>query len=643
MRAATSSALARRCIRWLPVGAHSQAIPPPEHSTPVLRSKPTPPRQIVASLPRDLERLILRRRRKDPERRYQTMLDVRNELQEIEQDLKSGQGLPLAAVPPSIRAAPWIAVGVVLLLVAATSIRRPCRTTAPPAVRVFPVTSLEGHDPMPTLSPDGSEVAFAWDGDKQSGNVDIHMALIGSPTVRRVTTEPAIYVFPSWSPDGRHVAFVRQLTDHVGHVYIMSRLGGDERKLSDFDVHFDRVGSIRPALLVARRPVHRGGAIVHPEARREHRHLSPPGAGWQAAPGDANGGARERSRSGVFAGRPSARVLLVRQLLLGRLRCHEPRFDQRSRLRLETPRRLTSLAIQMEGAAWARDGRTVVFGSDAAGFQYLWRVDAEGRLPPERLEMAGLGARAPATMSARDQLVFSRSRHNEDIYQPWLRRRSPTDRDLFVFGSSWPVFSPDGRRVAYCSPRSGKALDVWVARSDGSDARQLTQGLSESYGPSWAPSGRTLVFTSVVGGQIDIWTVDIDGGNLRQLTTGPGSRRYPVIFERRCLDLLRQSGTAGLRHLAHPIRWRPGAAGHAGRWIQGLRDDRRQEPRVSARGGPRRSTRAAAAACRRIAARTRQVRVRLLGLGQGRLLLPVRFERPACAAGSATKDRRSTD
>jgi hypothetical protein len=58
------------------------------------------------------------------------------------------------------------------------------------------------------------------------------------------------------------------------------------------------------------------------------------------------------------------------------------------------PRRLTSLAIQMEGAAWARDGRTVVFGSVANGFQYLWRVDAEDRLPPERLEVAGL--RAPS-------------------------------------------------------------------------------------------------------------------------------------------------------------------------------------------------------------------------------------------------------
>jgi Tol biopolymer transport system component len=91
----------------------------------------------------------------------------------------------------------------------------------------------------------------------------------------------------------------------------------------------------------------------------------------------------------------------------------------------------------------------------------------------------------------------------------------------------WPVFSPDGRLVAYCSARSGESLDIWVAGSDGSGARQLTQGLSDSYGASWAPSGRTIVFASVVEGHKNVWTVDIDGANLRQLTTGPGERSHP--------------------------------------------------------------------------------------------------------------------
>jgi Tol biopolymer transport system component len=492
----------------------------------VLRSEPTPPRQIAPNLPRELERLILRCLRKDPERRYQTMLDVRNELQEIEQDLKSGHGLPSAAVHRRSWAARWIAVGAILLLVAAAWIWWPRRNITPPTMRVFPVTSLAGHETMPTLSPDGSEVAFAWDGDKQSGNVDIYMALIGSPTVRRVTTDPAMDVFPSWSPDGRHVAFVRQLTDHGGRVYIMSRLGGDERKLSDFDVHFDRIGRFGQLSWSS------DGQYI--AAMRSSTQSPGESTGIYLLP--VRGGsprlvtrtvAPRSDRDPAFSpdGRRLAYFSCDNCCWSG---CDVMSLDlNRDFTAAGDPRRLTSLAIQMEGAAWARDGRTLVFASVVNGFQYLWRIDAEGRLPPERLEVAGLGARAPAMVPDRDQLVFSRSRQNEDIYRLGSAG-DPRPIETSSFSERWPVFSPDGRNVAYCSARSGEALDIWVARSDGSNSRQLSRGLSDSCGIAWAPNGQTIAFSSVVEGQRNLWTVDIDGGNLRQLTTGSEKRGYPA-------------------------------------------------------------------------------------------------------------------
>ncbi len=96
---------------------------------------------------------------------------------------------------------------------------------------------------MPSLSPDGNQVAFAWNGDKDGSNVDLYVSMIGTPAVRRLTTHPAMDVFPRWSPDGRQIAFVRQWTDHEGRVYVVSPLGGPERKVSDFDAHFDRVAA----------------------------------------------------------------------------------------------------------------------------------------------------------------------------------------------------------------------------------------------------------------------------------------------------------------------------------------------------------------------------------------------------------------
>ena len=122
----------------------------------VLRAEPAPPRQIVANLPRDLDRLILRCLRKDPERRYQTMVDVRNELLEIEQDLKSSHGLPSAAVERRFRAAPWIAGGAILLLVAAAWVWWPRRH-----VTCAPDARAPGHEPR--RARDDADVFTRWD------------------------------------------------------------------------------------------------------------------------------------------------------------------------------------------------------------------------------------------------------------------------------------------------------------------------------------------------------------------------------------------------------------------------------------------------------------------------------------------------
>jgi Tol biopolymer transport system component len=109
-------------------------------------------------------------------------------------------------------------------------------------MRVVPVTTLAGYELMPTLSPDGDQVAFARTGEGE--NIDIHVTLVGSGTSRRLTTDAEIDFYPSWSPDGRQIAFVRRLDDAAGRVFVIDPLGGGERRVSDFPVMFDRHGAI---------------------------------------------------------------------------------------------------------------------------------------------------------------------------------------------------------------------------------------------------------------------------------------------------------------------------------------------------------------------------------------------------------------
>lgn len=80
---------------------------------------------------------------------------------------------------------------------------------------------------------------------------------------------------------------------------------------------------------------------------------------------------------------------------------------------------------------------------------------------------------------------------------------------------SQPVYSPDGEHIAFISDRSGHE-NVWVMRSDGTDARELsdTSKDSELMAPSWAPDGSHVIVS--VGGWRNriyrVWAYHLDGG-----------------------------------------------------------------------------------------------------------------------------------
>src|SRR3954447_20485695 len=123
----------------------------------VLRAQPKPPTQLVATLPRELERVILRCLRKEPDRRYQTMLDARNDLQDLDREIASPS--PGMTAQPQRR---WWGVVVVTAIMAVGAVIgwwRWNRTDIPrPPMQVQSVTGLNGYEMMPSLSPDGDQV-----------------------------------------------------------------------------------------------------------------------------------------------------------------------------------------------------------------------------------------------------------------------------------------------------------------------------------------------------------------------------------------------------------------------------------------------------------------------------------------------------
>jgi Tol biopolymer transport system component len=98
-----------------------------------------------------------------------------------------------------------------------------------PPLKVRKFTSFRGVETNPAFSPDGNQVAFCWNGEKQD-NFDIYVQLIDGGKTLRLTTNTAEDREPAWSPDGRRIAFNRY-TPEACEILIIPALGGAERKL----------------------------------------------------------------------------------------------------------------------------------------------------------------------------------------------------------------------------------------------------------------------------------------------------------------------------------------------------------------------------------------------------------------------------
>jgi eukaryotic-like serine/threonine-protein kinase len=200
----------------------------------ILHKQPTAPGRVNPDLPVELERIILRALEKDRELRYQTASDLRAELKRLKRELDSGSSSGTVAVTPAATVAPrsrtilerWplILVGVLALLGVSVWFYRSTTTKVPegPLVAV-PLTSYPGQEQQPSFSPDGNQVAFSWNGQKQD-NFDIYVKLIGSGNQLRLTTAPEADSYPAWSPDGRSIAFLRGPPGGKVSVYLVSPL-----------------------------------------------------------------------------------------------------------------------------------------------------------------------------------------------------------------------------------------------------------------------------------------------------------------------------------------------------------------------------------------------------------------------------------
>jgi len=97
----------------------------------------------------------------------------------------------------------------------------------------------------------------------------------------------------------------------------------------------------------------------------------------------------------------------------------------------------------------------------------------------------------------------------------------------------WPTWSPDGRQVAFESDRGG-VWDIWIINVDGSGLTNLTRSPEDERFPAWSPDGRWMAFTSNRGGNYDLWLLNVEealgseGVEPVNLTQNPARDRYAM-------------------------------------------------------------------------------------------------------------------
>ncbi len=132
------------------------------------------------------------------------------------------------------------------------------------------------------------------------------------------------------------------------------------------------------------------------------------------------------------------------------------------------------------------------------------------------------------------------------------------DRTVLALGDSTliitePVRSPDGTRLAYAQQLEGVSA-VFVAGTDGANPQRLTHGIWDS-GPVWSPDGRWIAYYSDANG--DVWVVPSAGGEARQLTSGP-ARDNPIGWlPDGSAVILQRAGTGDEQTLVAPLDGAP--------------------------------------------------------------------------------------
>jgi Tol biopolymer transport system component/serine/threonine protein kinase len=495
----------------------------------ILNRASVAPVRLNPEVPTELERIINKALEKDRSLRYQHASEIRSDLQRLKRDSDSAR---LGGAQPrmerrkrpfwQILAAAGTVVVIVLLWIIAGRWKGP---GAALHTTLSQVTFAGGIDEYPAWSPDGKALLYTGEVGKIR---KIFRQDLASGHGTQLTHGDFDELQPTWSPNGKEIAFVRSRQPGAklqpgdvfgefqeGDLWVMDLSTGKESKVAEnaFDPAYSPDGKrlavdaswAGPRRIWVLDREGRNPQQITTDTSEELSHIAP---SWS----------------------PDGKKITFQNLERTKFNIRVVNLDSKQMNWITSDFRINL------HPSWSGSGRFIYFSSDRSGGINIWRVPVNGdgtASGPLQQVTTGAGQDVEVAFSPNGKrLAYATLRQNADIWrlpvfsQTGLPNGLPEAVISTTREDSRGAWSPDSKVVAFNSDRGGD-MNIWAYSLGDSSSRQLTTGPGGDYQPNWSPDAKRIAFFSSRSGSPNIWEVEVAGGALRRLTSNSGVNVNP--------------------------------------------------------------------------------------------------------------------
>lgn len=277
------------------------------------------------------------------------------------------------------------------------------------------LTNNGANEGSPTWSPDGKKIAFISDRDKKSScdqNFEIYSINPDGSDEKRLTDHPAIDMHPFWSPDGKKIGFTSQR-----------------------DINLENPNILNPEVYV-----------MDPDGRNEKRLTNHPAEDW--------------------------------------------------------------------GNSWSHDGKKILLTSDRSGNWDVYSMNVDGT-GLNNLTKHSAWDMDPDWSPDSSKIVFASNRGGTyaSDFRIYVMNADGSDVKKLMDDEHiciYPRWSPDGTKIAFMSERD-ENWDIYSINVDGTGLKKLTKSPFMDLYPDWSPDGKEIVFMSDRDGNSEIYVMRAEG------------------------------------------------------------------------------------------------------------------------------------